>query len=203
MGGVGSGTTITNIELIGSNDDGIEIFGGSVNVTNLAVAYQKDDAVDLDEAYKGTISNVVVYMGADSDTVFEHDGTEDSTKTIDGAFTVAGVTAYGNGNAEKTATLGDWKSDATAFIDNVVYVGFPAGSTFKGIDADTYDGAGTASALGKLSFRNITVVSSDTKTAILNGKLADESTATWLTVSATRPSTVGADETVFEWTQVQ
>ena len=33
MGGVGSGTTIENIELIGSEDDGIEIFGGAVNVS--------------------------------------------------------------------------------------------------------------------------------------------------------------------------
>ena len=35
LGGVGSGTTVTNIEIVGSDDDGIEIFGGTVNVTNL------------------------------------------------------------------------------------------------------------------------------------------------------------------------
>ena len=35
--GVGSGTTVTNIEIIGSDDDGIEIFGGTVNVTNLTI----------------------------------------------------------------------------------------------------------------------------------------------------------------------
>lgn len=202
MGGVGSGTTISDIELLGSNDDGIEIFGGSVNVTNLIIANHKDDGIDLDEAYKGTITNAVVYMAADSDTVFEIDGTEDSTKTIDGAYTITGVTAYGNGNAEKTATLGDWKSDATGFNENVLYVGFAAGSTIKGIDGDTYDGAGTASALGKLSFKDFVVVSADTKTAILAMKVT-ESTATWLSVSATRPSSAGADETVFEWSQVQ
>mgnify|MGYP000905000359 CR=1 FL=1 len=203
MGGVGSGTVIENIELLGSNDDGIEIFGGSVNVTNLMIANHKDDGIDLDEAYKGTITNAVVYMAADSDTVFEHDGTEDSTGTIDGAFTVSGVTAYGNGNAEKTATLGDWKSDATAFIENVAYVSFPAGSTFKGIDADTYKGAGTASALGELSFKDIVVVTSDTKTAVLNGLLADETSATWLTIATSKSASAGADESVFAWTQVQ
>lgn len=203
MGGVGSGTVIENIELLGSNDDGIEIFGGSVNVTNLMIANHKDDGIDLDEAYKGTITNAVVYMAADSDTVFEHDGTEDSTGTIDGAFTVSGVTAYGNGNAEKTATLGDWKSDATAFIENVAYVSFPSGSTFKGIDSDTYTGAGTAAALGKLSFKDIVVVTSDTKTAVLGGLLADETTATWLTIATSKAASAGADESVFAWTQVQ
>ncbi|MGA0273993.1 MAG: hypothetical protein ACO3J1_06400, partial [Flavobacteriaceae bacterium] len=34
LGGVGSGTVIENIEIVGSADDGIEIFGGTVNVTN-------------------------------------------------------------------------------------------------------------------------------------------------------------------------
>lgn len=203
MGGVGSGTVIENIELLGSNDDGIEIFGGSVDVTNLLIANHKDDGIDLDEAYKGTITNAVVYMAADSDTVFEHDGTEDSTGTIDGAFTVSGVTAYGNDYAEKTATLGDWKSDATAFIENVAYVRFPAGSTFKGIDADTYKGAGTASALGELSFKDIVVVTSDTKTAVLNGLLADEASATWLSITTSKSASAGADESVFAWTQVQ
>lgn len=201
MGGVGSGTVIENIELLGSNDDGIEIFGGSVDVTNLVVAYHKDDGIDLDEAYKGTISNAVVFMSADSDTVFEHDGTEDSTGTIDGAFTVSGVTAYGNNNSESSTTLGDWKSDATAHISGVLYVDFPAGTGFKGIDADTYVGAGTASALGELSFNDITVVTTDTKATVLNGK-ASEASATWLSVSTTRPAAKGSDESVFAWTQI-
>ena len=201
MGGVGSGTVIENIELLGSNDDGIEIFGGSVDVTNLVVAYHKDDGIDLDEAYKGTISNAVVFMSADSDTVFEHDGTEDSTGTIDGAFTVSGVTAYGNNNSESSTTLGDWKSDATAHISGVLYVDFPAGTGFKGIDADTYVGAGTAAAVGKLSFNDITVVTADTKATVLNGK-ASEASATWLSVSTTRPAAKGADESVFAWTQI-
>jgi hypothetical protein len=50
MGGVGSGTTIENIELVGSEDDGIEIFGGAVNVTNIVIANFDDDGIDLDQA---------------------------------------------------------------------------------------------------------------------------------------------------------
>ena len=30
LGGVGTGTTITNVEVIGNQDDGIEFFGGTV-----------------------------------------------------------------------------------------------------------------------------------------------------------------------------
>ena len=43
-------------------------------------------------------------MDTGADNVFEFDGTEDSTGTIDGAFTVQNVTAYGNPAAEKTDT---------------------------------------------------------------------------------------------------
>lgn len=201
MGGVGSGTVIKNIELFGSEDDGIEIFGGSVDVTNLVVAYQDDDAIDLDQAYDGTISNAAVFMGAGSDTVFEIDGTEDPAGTIVGSYILTGVTAYGNGAAVKTAVLGDWKSKATGFNENILFVDFTSGSTIKGIDATTYDGAGTAVVAGKLNFKGVVIVSSDTKAAILNGKAA-EASATWLSVVAAKPSSGGADESVFAWTQL-
>lgn len=53
LGGVGSGTTIEYIECIGSNDDGVEIFGGTVNIKYFAVAYQTDDAFDFDQGWSG------------------------------------------------------------------------------------------------------------------------------------------------------
>ena len=140
-------------------------------------------------------------MGAGSDTVFEIDGTEDPAGTIVGSYTLTGVTAYGNGAAIKTAVFGDWKSDATGFNENILYVDFKTGSTIKGIDADTYDGAGTAAATGKLNYKDVVIVSTDTKAAILNAK-ASEASATWLSVVASRPSSAGADESVFAWTQL-
>jgi hypothetical protein len=39
MGGVGSGTTIENVEVISNTDDGVEIFGGTVNTKRIAVAF--------------------------------------------------------------------------------------------------------------------------------------------------------------------
>ena len=200
MGGVGSGTVVENIELIGSEDDGIEIFGGAVNVTNIVIGNFDDDGIDLDQAYAGTISNAVIIMATGSDTAFEIDGTEEPNDAITGEYTVKNVTAYGKADATKADTLGDWKSDATGFNDNILFVDFKAGTTLAGIDADTYDGAGTATIAGKLNYRDVVVVTADTKTAVIAGKVADAS-ATWLTVSATRPSGKGADESVFAWTQ--
>ncbi|HAF78997.1 MAG TPA: hypothetical protein DCG42_16925, partial [Maribacter sp.] len=54
LGGVGSGTVIENIEVVANQDDGIEWFGGSVNVTNAIVWSQGDDGFDTDQAWSGT-----------------------------------------------------------------------------------------------------------------------------------------------------
>jgi len=200
MGGVGSGTTIENIELVGSEDDGIEIFGGAVNVTNIVIANFDDDGIDLDQAYAGTISNAVIILASGSDTAFEIDGTEEPNDAILGEYTVENVTVYGRADAAKFDTFGNWKSDATGFNDNVLFVNFPTGSTLGGIDADTYAGAGTATAEGKLFFRDFVAVTADSKTDVIAGQV-EEASATWISVSATRPSGKGADESVFAWTQ--
>jgi len=200
MGGVGSGTVIENIELIGSEDDGIEIFGGAVNVTNIVIANFDDDGIDLDQAYDGTISNAVVIMAPGSDTVFEIDGTEEPNNAIVGEYTIKNVTAYGRSDAAKFDTFGNWKSDATGFNENVLFVDFPASTTLGGIDSDTYDGAGTAPIEGKLNFKDFIVVTSDSKATVVGGQV-DEASATWISVSTTRPSSKGANESVFGWTQ--
>ena len=199
MGGVGSGTVIENIELIGSEDDGIEIFGGAVNVTNIVIANFDDDGIDLDQAYDGTISNAVVIMAPGSDTVFEIDGTEEPNNAIVGEYTIKNVTAYGRSDAAKFDTFGNWKSDATGFNENVLFVDFPASTTLGGIDSDTYDGAGTAPIEGILNFKDFIVVTSDSKATVVGGQV-DEASATWISVSTTRPSSKGANESVFGWT---
>ena len=199
LGGVGNGTTVQNLEIVGSNDDGIEIFGGSVDVTNLFIYYNGDDAIDLDQAYKGTISNAVVIMNTGTDNVFEFDGTEDSTGTIDGAFTVQNVTAYGNANAEKTDTYGHWKSDATCFTTNVVYKDFITGTTIEGIDSDTYGGLGTAATEGSLLFSNLDFVTTDALADIFSGTSVTDF-ADIAEVVAEQADSTGADESVFAWT---
>ncbi len=53
LGGVGSGTTIENVEVVSNTDDGVEIFGGTVNTKRIAVAFCQDDSFDLDEGHSG------------------------------------------------------------------------------------------------------------------------------------------------------
>lgn len=60
LASVGSGTTIENVAIIGSADDGIEFWGGTVNVTNLYVYNAGDDSIDTDQGYTGTIDGARV-----------------------------------------------------------------------------------------------------------------------------------------------
>ena len=105
LGGVGSGTIINNIEVIANQDDGIEWFGGSVNVSNIVVGYCGDDGLDIDQSYDGDITNFYTVGIGDED--LEVDGPEGITHT-DGMFTLM------NGSVER----GEFRSDAQGFIIN-------------------------------------------------------------------------------------
>lgn len=83
LGGVGSQTVIENIEIVSNQDDGVEWFGGTVNVKNLIVWNTGDDAVDTDQSWGGTLDNFVVINPGDE--CFELDGPEgamEATHTI-------------------------------------------------------------------------------------------------------------------------
>ena len=65
FGGVGSSTIVENLEVYSTFDDGVEMFGGSFDITNLVAVYVRDDSIDIDEGYNGTITNALVVQSAD------------------------------------------------------------------------------------------------------------------------------------------
>ncbi len=60
LAGIGRKTVVKNIAIIGGKDDGIEIWGGCVNIDGLYVYNAKDDSLDTDLGYKGNIKNVLI-----------------------------------------------------------------------------------------------------------------------------------------------
>lgn len=120
LGGVGTGTTIDNVEVVANVDDGIEFFGGTVNVSNLLVWAQGDDALDIDQAYSGTIDNAVVVLGANSDHALEIDGPEGSAT---GAYTLQNATLIGNLSTAR-GEYADFRSGATGANNNIYAIGF-------------------------------------------------------------------------------
>ena len=144
LGGVGSGTVIENIEVVGNVDDGIEFFGGTVNASNLLIWAQGDDALDIDQAYSGTINNAVVILGANSDHAFEIDGPEGAAT---GSFTLNNVTIIGNSVTED-GEYADYRSGAMGSTENIYAYGFKETSD---VELDN-DGVATNYNNGLLTF---------------------------------------------------
>jgi len=121
LGGVGNGTTINHVEVVANLDDGVELFGGTVNLTNVIVTYQDDDAIDIDQNYSGTIDNFYVIHGGDgTDEGLEIDGPEGSTY-VDGKFTLINGTII---SADGNGSCADLKSLAQGTIKDVVFSGY-------------------------------------------------------------------------------
>jgi len=82
MVGVGSGTVVEDITVDYSNDDGVEIWGGTVNLENVKIAHCTDDHLDVDSMYQGTVKNLEIdatmgYAGIEmsgNDTILTVDG---------------------------------------------------------------------------------------------------------------------------------
>jgi len=73
---VGSGTTISDIAVLGGADDGIELWGGTVNLSNVYVYNAGDDSIDTDSGYTGTIDNAVVVQKTVDKTNYDSSGIE-------------------------------------------------------------------------------------------------------------------------------
>ena len=197
LGGVGAGTEIDNIEVVGNVDDGIEFFGGTVDASNLLVWAQGDDAIDIDQAYSGTIDNVVVHLGDISDHAFEIDGPEG---TAVGSFTLQNASIFGNIVTEN-GEYADYRSNAMGTTTGVFASGFPAE---KDVELDN-DVVATNYNSGALVFGawDIVLPSSVTDVTSVFVNEAENISVTGFGSEATAVNSQGsngADTSAFSWT---
>lgn len=99
---VGNTTSIDHVQIYLGSDDGVEFFGGTVNINFLSIVGAEDDSVDWTEGYRGTLTDVYVEQlaSADGDSGFEMDGFNTDFSLEDTALlsrpTVNNVTFIGN-----------------------------------------------------------------------------------------------------------
>lgn len=126
--GVGNGTTIDNISMINGSDDGIEFFGGTVNVSNIVSFGNEDDAFDWTEGWNGTATNVftkrratgVGNRGIEADNNADNkDANPRSNPTIKNATFIGGTAGEADGLKLREGTY--------ATIDNVVLSNWTTG----------------------------------------------------------------------------
>ena len=68
LAGVGSGTTIEYVQSYNSSDDGIEIFGGNVNLRHIVINGADDDGLDTDTGWRGGAQFGIVTQRAPNST---------------------------------------------------------------------------------------------------------------------------------------
>ena len=128
LGGVGSGTTIENIEIVSNQDDGIEFFGGQPTVKNVLAWNVGDDALDTDQAFSGVIDNALVINPYDE--CFELDGPEGSYQGS--GHTIKNVSC----KVENAQGLIDLDANTDVTIMNVYFYDLSADG---GQDVEEYD----------------------------------------------------------------
>lgn len=129
LGGVGSGTTIEYVEVIGNRDDGIEYFGGTVNTSNTLVWNAGDDSYDADQAWDGTADNFIAVLGPNSDHGMEIDGPESATNP-DGVNKFTNGTIVGN-SATADGEYADLRSNAKVNLTNIYFLNGKTSSDFE------------------------------------------------------------------------
>jgi hypothetical protein len=88
LGAIGRGTDISHVEIMNNVDDGVELWGGTVNLRYLSIWNIGDDSLDIDGGWRGKAQFGLIVQGASGlgsqgsgygDNAIEHDGAEQSS----------------------------------------------------------------------------------------------------------------------------
>lgn len=152
MGGVGSGTEIEYVEVVGNTDDGFEWFGGTVNTKHLVSFFNQDESFDLDEGHQGTHQFLFAVLSSKSDNATEADGGNGDDKTLK-PFTLSkfyNATYIGAGEGGKLGTSAfRLKENHGGQYHNSIFTEFPEW-LMRVDDADTI----AQQTSGTLAFQN-------------------------------------------------
>lgn len=78
LNAVGSGTTIENVQVYTTQDDGFEMFGGGVDLKNVVAVNVGDDSIDFSEGWTGDVQFALIVQTSGSNRCIEADNTGSS-----------------------------------------------------------------------------------------------------------------------------
>jgi hypothetical protein len=116
--GVGSGTTFHHNEVLYSGDDGMEFFGGNINIHHTLVFGSHDDDYDFDEGFSGKLQFIIGYRTDNADNSGSHNIESDND-------------ASGTNASPYTS----------AFISNATFIGPATAKNFSGAGSPYFDGS--------------------------------------------------------------
>jgi len=161
--GVGDATVVDYLQVHGGSDDGIELFGGTVNVKHIVSSQNQDDGFDTDNGWVGKGQFIVVQdvdpqASAEASNGYESDNHADDPM-VDNAFefgalprtlpTVSNVTVIGKRDYHAPDGMGHYDHFAAVIrrgtaghYSNHIWVGFTEGFSFRDTATDEQITAG-------------------------------------------------------------
>ncbi|TVZ38059.1 hypothetical protein P886_2411 [Alteromonadaceae bacterium 2753L.S.0a.02] len=162
--GVGHGTVVEYVQIHGNLDDGIEWFGGTVNVKYAVLTNNDDDDLDFDEGYMGNIQHVLIIknqgasaLAGDNDPRGIEANSSDDDYVPQTSAVLANITIIGSainniaGNEQPGMRL---RGSVTTSIYNSAVKGFDEGC-IRIDDSDHDNDANTAKIPSDVSLTNI------------------------------------------------
>lgn len=145
LAGVGSGTVVEYIQAHNSSDDGIEIFGGNVNLRYLVLTGNDDDGLDTDAGWRGGAQFGIVTQRPATTTSrsagFEFSsaptGIPVATRRVSQGK-ISNFTLVGRNSPIAAHTVAHFDSGADPTIINSVFTN-PTGSASACLDLDDAD----------------------------------------------------------------
>lgn len=151
LAGCGTATVVDYVQLHRGSDDGVEVFGGKVDLKHVVMSNIQDDSLDWDFGWTGRAQFLVVRHDADtSDAGFEADNgnppTEAEPRSEPLIYNATMVGGAGSTSPAMNLRRGTW-----GVVRNSIITGFPVSA----VDIrDAFSVAGTALETPRLSIEN-------------------------------------------------
>lgn len=160
LNAVGSGTTISNVQVYSTYDDGVEFFGGAVNVSNLVALYVGDDSIDWADGWVGTVDKALIIQA-------ENNG--DRCIEADNGGSVFNLVPASNGTVKRMTCITSGAKLPIAIHGDSMGVEMRRGTRFKIEDSVFYDGHAITT-LNQIPGRCLRVTDTETAQAAQAGE---------------------------------
>lgn len=125
LAGCGSGTIVDHVHTHFGKDDGLEIFGGTVNISHVLITRAQDDSLDIDRGWKGNAQFIAIQQDANGDNGIEADNWKTSKDAMPRTSPqIYNITIIGPNNGTKSIGM-TLKEGVAGTISNGIFMGHP------------------------------------------------------------------------------
>jgi hypothetical protein len=162
--GVGSGTTVDYVQVHSGSDDGIELFGGTVNLKHIISSQNQDDGFDTDNGWRGKAQFVIIQNVSHPATLPEaSNGYESDNHGTQASYaqdprtepTLYNVTLIGDHAYTGAASFaGVFRRGTGGHYFNHIFYNFPKGPEFRDPETKAQLDAGKLEIKSSIFFNN-------------------------------------------------